>query len=143
MNCPEIPLNADIIKEILKRRNSLQLRIFFSFLERTKFLMRRKIPKAIAISPAITPKIASAVVCSLPKAVNIDDWVFTKTKNDSASPIVLKEMTVMLLLFLSWQRWWIDSSNSMNESKAIVIAKIIECSFVGSSMKKSLRAWRR
>ncbi len=140
MNCPEIPLNADIIKEILKRRNSLQLRIFFSFLERTKFLMRRKIPKAIAISPAITPKIASAVVCSLPKAVNIDDWVFTKTKNDSASPIVLKEMTVMLLLFLSWQRWWIDSSNSMNESKAIVIAKIIECSFVGSSMKKSLRA---
>lgn len=140
MNCPEIPLNADIIKEILKRRNSLQLRIFFSFLERTKFLMRRKIPKAIAISPAITPKIASAVVCSLPKAVNIDDWVFTKTKNDSACPIVLKEMTVMLLLFLSWQRWWIDSSNSMNESKAIVIAKIIECSFVGSSMKKSLRA---
>lgn len=140
MNCPEIPLNADIIKEILKRRNSLQLRIFFSFLERTKFLMRRKIPKAIAISPAITSKIASAVVCSLPKAVNIDDWVFTKTKNDSASPIVLKEMTVMLLLFLSWQRWWIDSSNSMNESKAIVIAKIIECSFVGSSMKKSLRA---
>lgn len=140
MNCPEIPLNADIIKEILKRRNSLQLRIFFSFLERTKFLMRRKIPKAIAISPAITPKIASAVVCSLPQAVNIDDWVFTKTKNDSASPIVLKEMTVMLLLFLSWQRWWIDSSNSMNESKAIVIAKIIECSFVGSSMKKSLRA---
>lgn len=140
MNCPEIPLNADIIKEILKRRNSLQLRIFFSFLERTKFLMRRKIPKAIAISPAITPKIASAVVCSLPKAVNIDDWVFTKTKNDSASPIVPKEMTVMLLLFLSWQRWWIDSSNSMNESKAIVIAKIIECSFVGSSMKKSLRA---
>lgn len=140
MNCPEIPLNADIIKEILKRRNSLQLRIFFSFLERTKFLMRRKIPKAIAISPAITPKIASVVVCSLPKAVNIDDWVFTKTKNDSASPIVLKEMTVMLLLFLSWQRWWIDSSNSMNESKAIVIAKIIECSFVGSSMKKSLRA---
>ena len=140
MNCPEIPLNADIIKEILKRRNSLQLRIFFSFLERTKFLMRRKIPKAIAISPAITPKIASAVVCSLPKAVNIDDWVFTKTKNDSASPIVLKEMTVMLLLFLSWQRWWIDSSNSMNESKAIVIAKIIECSFVGSSMKKSLKA---
>ncbi len=140
MNCPEIPLNADIIKEILKRRNSLQLRIFFSFLERTKFLMRRKIPKAIAISPAITPKIASAEVCSLPKAVNIDDWVFTKTKNDSASPIVLKEMTVMLLLFLSWQRWWIDSSNSMNESKAIVIAKIIECSFVGSSMKKSLRA---
>lgn len=140
MNCPEIPLNTDIIKEILKRRNSLQLRIFFSFLERTKFLMRRKIPKAIAISPAITPKIASAVVCSLPKAVNIDDWVFTKTKNDSASPIVLKEMTVMLLLFLSWQRWWIDSSNSMNESKAIVIAKIIECSFVGSSMKKSLRA---
>lgn len=140
MNCPEIPLNADIIKEILKRRNSLQLRIFFSFLERTKFLMRRKIPKTIAISPAITPKIASAEVCSLPKAVNIDDWVFTKTKNDSASPIVLKEMTVMLLLFLSWQRWWIDSSNSMNESKAIVIAKIIECSFVGSSMKKSLRA---
>lgn len=140
MNCPEIPLNADIIKEILKRRNSLQLRIFFSFLERTKFLMRRKIPKAIAISPAITPKIASAEVCSLPKAVNIDDWVFTKTKNDSASPIVLKEMTVMLLLFLSWQRWWIDSSNSMNESKAIVIAKIIECSFVGSSMKKNLRA---
>lgn len=140
MNCPEIPLNADIIKEILKRRNSLQLRIFFSFLERTKILMRRKIPKAIAISPAITPKIASAEVCSLPKAVNIDDWVFTKTKNDSASPIVLKEMTVMLLLFLSWQRWWIDSSNSMNESKAIVIAKIIECSFVGSSMKKSLRA---
>lgn len=140
MNCPEIPLNADIIKEILKRRNSLQLRIFFSFLERTKFLMRRKIPKAIAISPAITPKIASAEVCSLPKAVNIDDWVFTKTKNDSASPIVLKEMTVMLLLFLSWQRWWIDSSNSMNESKAIVIAKIIECSFVGSSMRKSLRA---
>lgn len=140
MNCPEIPLNADIIKEILKRRNSLQLRIFFSFLERTKFLMRRKIPKAIAISPAITPKIASAEVCSLPKAVNIDDWVFTKTKNDSASPIVLKEMTVMLLLFLLWQRWWIDSSNSMNESKAIVIAKIIECSFVGSSMRKSLRA---
>ena len=140
MNCPEIPLNADIIKKILSRRNSLQLRIFFSFLERTKFLMRRKIPKAIAISPAITPKIASAEVCSLPKAVNIDDWVFTKTKNDSASPIVLKEMTVMLLLFLSWQRWWIDSSNSMNESKAIVIAKIIECSFVGSSMKKSLRA---
>lgn len=140
MNCPEIPLNADIIKEILKRRNSLQLRIFFSFLERTKFLMRRKIPKAIAISPAITPKIASAEVCSLPKAVNIDDWVFTKTKNDSASPIVLKEMTVMLLLFLSWQRWWIDSSNLMNESKAIVIAKIIECSFVGSSMRKSLRA---
>lgn len=140
MNCPEIPLNADIIKEILKRRNSLQLRIFFSFLERTKFLMRRKITKAIAIFPAITPKIASAEVCSLPKAVNIDDWVFTKTKNDSASPIVLKEMTVMLLLFLSWQRWWIDSSNSMNESKAIVIAKIIECSFVGSSMKKSLRA---
>lgn len=31
MNCPKIPLNAEIIRKILRRRNDLRLRIFFCY----------------------------------------------------------------------------------------------------------------